>query len=601
MGSIIDKTSPVGKRTNTLINGASIPLVIAKMEVGGALKLKTLVTSGWPYLHTLPHLGNLVGSMLSADVFARFCRLKGEDVVMVSGSDEHGTPIEVESIRLGVSPKELADRNHARIVRLLKAWGISFDNYTRTENPVHKEFVQRVLTKIYENGYIFTQETEMLFCEKCHRFLPDRYVEGKCPYCGYERARGDQCEECGHLLETTQLIDPYCAICKSRPVIKKTKHWYFDLPKLSKQIIDYLSSNQQLAPNAKNFSLSLAKEGLKPRAVTRDVSWGIQAPFPGAENKRIYVWVEAVLGYVSATIEYFKNQGEPERWKEYWFDKEAKTFYFIGKDNIPFHTIIFPALLLASGEDYNLPWNVSATEFLQFRGEKASKSQRVGIWIDEALELFPADYWRYFLIATRPETKDSNFSWDLLIEKVNADLNDTFGNFIHRTLTFISSQFDGVIPTVEASDKDASQILKALQEKVEAIEREFVACRLQSAANTMISISRIGNQFLNEKEPWNLIKADKSKAASILSVAAQLVKTLAIVSAPFVPFAGEEIWKTLDLTGSVHEQRWDDALKPFPQNHRIAKAKPLFRKIDDSPQKLEEKLGKIREKLAKNA
>ncbi len=558
--------------------------------------MKTLVTSAWPYLHSLPHLGNMVGSILSADVFARYCRLKGEDIIMVSGSDEHGTPVEVESVRLGISPKELTDKNHAKLSGLLKDWGISFDNYTRTENPVHKEFVKKTLTEIYNNGYIFAQETEMLFCEKCSRFLPDRYVEGKCPYCGYEKARGDQCENCGRLLETTLLIEPYCVICKSTPVVKKTKHWYFDLPKLSEKIGDYLKNNEQLASSTRNFSISLINEGLKPRAVTRDVSWGIQAPFPGAEDKRIYVWVEAVLGYVSATIEYFKNHGEPERWKEYWFDKETRTFYFIGKDNIPFHTIIFPALLLASGENYNLPWNVSATEFLQFKGEKASKSQKVGIWIDEALELFPADYWRYFLMATRPETKDSNFSWELFIEKVNADLNDTFGNFVHRTLTFINSKFDSVIPESTALDSDAAKILKILEEKVNSIAEEFEDCRLQSAANTVVSISRIGNQYLNDKEPWNLIKVDRAKAASIFSVAAQLVKALAVVSAPLIPFAAEEMWKTLDLSGSVHEQKWDEAIKPLPPNHRIGKAKPLFRKIDDSPQELEEKLEKVRQK-----
>lgn len=524
--------------------------------------------------------------------------MKGEDVVMVSGSDEHGTPVEVESIRLGISPKELTDRNHAKIVELFKAWGISFDNYTRTESPVHKEFVKDFLTKIYDNGYIFTQETEMLYCEKCGRFLPDRYVEGKCPYCRYEHARGDQCENCGRLLETTLLIDPYCAICNSKPVLRTTRHWYFDLPKLSEQISDYLSNNEQLASNTKNFSVSLIREGLKPRAVTRDLTWGIQAPFPGAENKKIYVWVEAVLGYVSATIEYFKNREQPERWKEYWFNKEAKTYYFIGKDNIPFHTIILPALLLASSEGYNLPWNVSATEFLQFKGEKASKSQRVGIWIDEALELFPADYWRYFLMATRPETKDSNFSWDLFIEKVNADLNDTFGNFIHRTLTFISSQFDSVIPKAEGPDEDAAQILKILEEKTETIATEIEACRLQSAANAMINISRIGNQYLNEKEPWNLIKKDRKKAANVFYASAQVVKALAIASAPFVPVAAEEIWKTLHLPESVHQQKWHEALKPFPPDHRIAKARPLFRKIDDTPKELEEKLQKVRKKLA---
>ena len=562
---------------------------------------KVLVTSAWPYINVTPHIGNLVGSILSADVVARYYRLKGEDVLMVSGSDEHGTPIEVEAIRLGIPPKNLTDKNHAKVVALFEKWGISFDNYTRTESPVHKEFVRDHLLKIYKDGYIFVQETKLLYCQNCSRFLPDRFVEGKCPHCGYAPARGDQCDGCGRLLEPTLLIEPYCVICRDKPVVKTTKHWYFDLSKFSQELSDYISANQQLPSNAKNFSLNLIKEGLKPRAVTRDVGWGIPAPFPGAEDKTIYVWVEAVLGYVSATIEHFKKSKKPEKWREFWFDKEAKTLYFIGKDNIPFHTIILPALLLASREGYNLPWNVSATEFLQFKGEKASKSLRIGIWIDEALELFPADYWRYFLIATRPETKDANFSWELFIEKVNSDLNDTFGNFIHRTLKFINTQFNSEVPRTETLDEDDKKILETLKEKVEATAKEIEDCRLQSAANSVIGISRMGNQYLNEKEPWNLIKKDKAKTAGIISVAAQIVKALAIVSAPFIPFTAESLWKTLNLPGDVHEQRWDEALKPLPADHKIAKAKPLFRKIEASEQELDEMLEKVRKSLAKTA
>jgi methionyl-tRNA synthetase len=559
---------------------------------------KVLVTCAWPYVNYIPHLGTLV-QVLSADVVARYYRLKGKDVVMVSGSDEHGTPIEVEAVKQGISPKQLTDKIHARVVELFRKWGFLFDNYTRTENPVHKEFVQSHQMKVYNNGYIFTQETEMLYCEKCSRFLPDRFVEGKCPYCGYEPTRGDQCDACGRLLEPTLLIEPYCAICKSRPIIKRTKQWYFDLPKFSEKLIDYINHNKQLPINARNFSLNLIKEGLKPRAMTRDVEWGIPAPFPGAQGKTFYVWFENVLGYISATIEYFKNCGEPEKWKEYWFNKDAKTLYFVGKDNIPFHVIIFPALLLASGEDYNLPSNVSATEFLQFRGEKASKSQRIGIFLDDALELFPADYWRYFIMATRPETKDVNFSWELFIEKVNSDLNDTFGNFIHRTLKFINAQLNNEVPQPETSDKDGKQILATLKEKIETIAKEIEDCRLQSAANNVIGISRIGNQYLNEKEPWNIIKKDKSKAANTIYVATQIVKALPIISAPFIPFTAEKLWKTLNLPGSVHEQKWEETLKPLPANHKIAKAEPLFQKIDASEKELEEKLEKIRNNLTK--
>ncbi|RLE60065.1 MAG: methionine--tRNA ligase, partial [Thermoprotei archaeon] len=356
---------------------------------------KWLICAAWPYINAVPHLGTLIGSVLSADVIARFLRLKGEDVVFVSGSDEHGTPIEVEAIRQNISPKELTDKYHELVKKLFDLWNISFDNYTRTENPVHIEFVRNFYLNLYERGYIYEKEIEMPYCPRCQIFLPDRFIEGECPYCHYEKARGDQCDKCGRLLEPVKLINPRCNICGERPIIKKTKHWFFDLPKLTDKIRDYIEKNTNLPPNARNMSLSMLKEGLKPRAITRDNKWGIPAPFPGAEGKTIYVWMEAVLGYITATIEYFTRKGEPEKWKKFWFDSNTKSVYFIGKDNIPFHTIIFPALLIASGENYVLPWTVSSTEYLLFKGEKFSKSRRIGIWIDEALKLFPVDYWRF--------------------------------------------------------------------------------------------------------------------------------------------------------------------------------------------------------------
>jgi methionyl-tRNA synthetase len=452
--------------------------------------------------------------------------------------------------------------------------------------------------KVYERGYIFSEEAQMLYCERDQRFLPDRFVEGKCPYCGYEHARGDQCDRCGRLLETTFLVEPHCVICGSTPVVKATKHWYIDLSRLAEPLNEYIKGNKQLPANAKNFSLNWIKEGLKDRAVTRDVEWGIPAPFPGAEGKTVYVWVEAVLGYVSATIEYCRRVGKPELWREFWFNKDARTLFFIGKDNIPFHTILFPALLLASGEGYNLPWNVSATEFLQFKGEKASKSRRIGIWIDEALELFPVDYWRFFLVATRPEAKDANFSWEFFVDKINADLNDTFGNFVHRTLTFINARFDGAVPNAEKLTAEDEAVLQSIREKVEAMAEEIEAAKLQSAANTLISLSRLGNQYLNEKEPWNLLKSDKARAATVLYIAVQVVKALAVASAPIMPGSAEQLWQTLGLSGSVHGCRWSEALKPLEAGHKIAKATPLFRKIDATAEQLDELLLKVREKMA---
>ncbi len=560
---------------------------------------KVLVTSAWPYINVIPHLGNLVGSVLSADVAARYYRLQGEDVLMVSGSDTHGTPIEVEAIKEKITPKELTDRNHARVAALFRKWDASFDNYTSTESAVHREFVQQHLMKIYRNGFIFEKETEMTYCEHDQRFLPDRFVEGHCPYCDYEHARGDQCDRCGRLLEPTMLIESFCIICHNKPVIKKTKHWYIDLSKFSDPLCSFLEENQQISSNAKNFSINWIREGLKPRAVTRDVEWGIPAPFPGAEGKTVYVWVEAVLGYISATIEQCQRMGKPDLWREFWFNKTARTLFFVGKDNIPFHTIILPALLLASGEDYNLPWDVSATEFLQFRGEKASKSRKIGIWIDEALELFPVDYWRFFLIVTRPETKDSDFTWEVFVGKVNADLNDSYGNFIHRTLTFVNSKFNGEVPAASKLDADDEMLLNTVREKVEALASDLEADKLQSAANALIGLSRLGNQYLNEKEPWKLLKTDPAKAGTIFYVCAQIVKALTVLSSPFMPSTTEKIWQTLGLPGEAAKARWDEAVTPLEPGHKIAKAEPLFKKIDLDADKLDNMLQKIREEKGK--
>jgi methionyl-tRNA synthetase len=560
---------------------------------------KVLVTSAWPYINVTPHLGNLVGSVLSADVVARYYRLQDTDVLMVSGSDTHGTPIEVEAMKEKISPKELTDRNHAKVAALFKKWGVSFDNYTSTESSVHKEFVQQHLMKIYNNGYIFSRETEMLYCEHDQRFLPDRFVEGHCPHCDYEHARGDQCDRCGKLLEPTLLREPYCIICHNTPIIKNTKHWYIDLSKFADPLCKYLEENKQIPSNAKNFSLNWIKEGLKPRAVTRDVEWGIPAPFPGAEGKTIYVWIDAVLGYVSATIEACQRMGKPEKWREFWFESSAKTLYFVGKDNIPFHTIILPALLLASGEDYNLPWIVSSTEFLQFKGEKASKSRKVGIWIDEALEMFPVDYWRYFLISTRPESKDTNFSWEFFTEKINSDLNDTYGNFIHRTLTFVNSKFEGEVPASNKMQADDEMLLNNIREKVESISEDLALAKLQSAANTLLSISRLGNQYLNEKEPWKLLKTDPERAAAIFYVAIQIVKALAVTSSPFIPETANTIWQMLGLPTNPSETRWDEATAPLEAGHKIGKPQPLFKKIEADEKKLEDMLKAIRERNSK--
>ena len=537
-----------------------------------------LIASAWPYINYVPHLGTMIGSILSADVFARFLRMLGEEVLFVSGSDEHGTPIEVEAIKRGIDPKKFTDENHKRVKELFAKWNISFDNYTRTENPIHKEFVRKFYMKLYERGYIFSKEIEMPYCPKCRMFLPDRFIEGTCPYCGYPKARGDQCDRCGRLLEPTLLINPRCSICGSKPEIKRTLHWFFDLPKLTDKIKEYIENNKNLPDNARNMSLSMIREGLKPRSLTRDNKWGIPAPFPGAEGKTIYVWMEAVLGYVSATIEYFVKRGDPDGWKKYWFDPEVKSVFFIGKDNIPFHTIIFPALLLASGDNYVLPWRVESTEYLMFEGEKFSKSRRIGIWIDEALEILPSDYWRFALVYIRPETRDSNFTWDLFIDIINSILNDTIGNFIHRTLSLTYRHFKEVPPRYKLNNVD-EEVLNDVKRLYEEITKMFKSFKFKEALFRIVDIARVGNKYLNDTQPWDLIKTNRERVATVLNIALGLVKALAILLAPIIPEHADRLWHMLGYKDSVHDHKWQEALTGIKAGQKIEKPKPLFTKV----------------------
>jgi methionyl-tRNA synthetase len=540
-----------------------------------------IVCSAWPYVNTVPHLGTFI-HLLSADVFSRYLSLKGEDVISVTGSDEHGTPIEVEAIRKGVPPKQLTDEYHATICDLLEKYQICLTNYSRTENPVHVRYVQEFYRKVYDNGFIFTETVNLPFCPKCGRFLPDRFVEGICPHCGQDNARGDQCESCGRVLDPLELKSPRCTFCGTVPIVKSSKHWFFDLPRFSDSLSQYIDSSAQLPENARNFSKRWLKEGLHPRALTRDNRWGIPAPFPGAEDKTIYVWLEAVLGYVSAAVEWAERNGRPEEWKTFWFGRDTKNVHFIGKDNIPFHTIIFPALLLATKDPYVLPWQVSSTEFILFDNKKLSKSHRIGVWVDEALRVAPADYWRYLLIAIRPETKDANFTWKDFQARLNADLNDVLGNFIHRTLTFIKNNFSGLIPAPgEFNERDKATIAK-LQESPRKASVALDQCKLREGLSTVIDLARDGNLYLSESEPWHAIKRDPVRARTTMFICAQLVRSLAVLLAPFLPATAESIWSQLGLHEDLSKARWEEAGEiRLGEGHVIGDPTPLFKKISD--------------------
>lgn len=553
---------------------------------------KYIVGSAWPYVQTVPHLGNMIGSVLSADVYARYLRLRGHEVVFISGSDMHGTPIEVEAIQLGVEPVEYALKMHNIVAELFRRWNISFDLYTHTHSDIHIEFTKEFFKKVYENGYIFTKEEEVPYCPNDGIYLPDRFIVGKCPYCGYERARGDQCENCGRLLDPKQLVEPRCVICGSKPVWKSTKHWYLDLRRLEEDIKKYIVENSYLPQNAKEMSLGMLREGLRPRAITRDNKWGIPAPFPGAEGKTIYVWFEAVLGYISAVVEYFKKIGQVDKWREYWMDKNTKVVFFVGKDNVPFHVIILPALLMANGGGFVLPTTTASTEYLLYEGDKFSKSRRWGVWIDEALQLLPVDYWRFVLVYLRPENRDTSFSWSVALEIINKVLNDDVGNYINRVLTFIKNRLGGVVPNRGSPAPEDEAFISKAVELFKKAESHYDAIELKDALFSIVEIAREGNRYLNARAPWELVKRDREAADAVLYTAYWSLKMLAIGLAPVVPSSAEEMWKMMGCLGPMS---WEEALRPPRPGVSLGEVKPLFKKISENEVKnLLNKLDELR-------
>jgi len=513
------------------------------------------------------HLGNLVGCLLSGGVFTRFYRLMGYETLHVSGTDAHGTKIEYEAHRLGISPQELSAKVHQEISEVLKKFEIAIDNYTTTESPVHKEFVTQIYRAMDANGYIISREEERAFCNGCGRFLADRFIVGTCPRCGYPAAQGNQCDACGTLLEPEELVEPRCAFCGSTDIVrKKTRHWYLDLEKLAPKLLEYIQT-RNFQGNVKLFTERMIQEGLRPRAVTRDIEWGIPAPFQGAEGKVIYVWAEAALGYVSATIEYFRNRGDEAGWRKFWFGDEVWQVYTQGKDNIPFHTLIFPGQLIASGEGYHLPDQISATEYLNWiGGEQFSKTMRVGIYADEALELLPPVYWRFYLLYNRPEKTDTSFSWEEFDKAVNAILVDNIANFIHRVLSFVWSRHDGRVPEEDTEP----EIATAIQETYEFVVKTVEGGSLAPALRKIAQLARVGNEYFQRKAPW------KTQDAKAVASAAHLAKALAIFLEPFIPMFSRLVY---DILG-IKERKLADVLEGGAGRALTKKPAPLLEHVD---------------------
>ena len=504
-------------------------------------KPRVLVCSAWPYASGVPHLGNMVGSLLSGDVFARYYRMRGRDVLYVSGSDAHGTRIEYEARQAGVTPAELAKRNHEKICDVLEGFEIQFDNYTTTESPVHKEFVRDIYLRMEAEGHICTKVEHRAYCRECETFLADRLIVGTCPKCGADGAMGNQCDVCGAILEPEELVSPRCTFCgKSEIEFRETKHWYLDLGGLSEKLGAYVES-KGFQGNVRRFTQQMIDEGLRPRAMTRDIEWGIPAPFEGAEGKVIYVWGEAALGYVSAVIEHFAHA---ERWKDFWFGDDVHQIYTIGKDNIPFHTLIFPGQLIASGESYHLPDQIAATEYLNWiGGDSFSKSRGVGLYCDDALKVMDADLWRFYLLYNRPEGRDVNFSWEELEKAINGVLISNVANLINRVVSFVQTKFDHVVPVASLDE----EVVNRLRDGVEAYERAMHDGLIGQAVRLACDLAVFGNEYFQRRKPW------ETRDPVTVGSALHLVKAMAVMLAPAIPQFSQSVLSVMGFEATTWE------------------------------------------------
>lgn len=549
---------------------------MAKSKMGAEY---VLVCVAWPYASSEIHQGNVTGSYLPADIYARFHRLKGNHVLMVSGSDSHGTPVTVRADEEGKPPEEVFEYYHGRFLELFKRLGLSYDLFTHTDTENHHRVSQDLFLTLLENEYLFRRITQQMYSPSSNRFLPDRYVEGTCPVCGYSRARGDQCDNCNTLFDNaSQLINPRSKTDDSALELRDTEHFFLDLPAIAQDGLRLWiqQDKEHWRPQVINFASNLIlKEGLISRAVTRDMDWGIPVPVEGWESKVIYVWFEAVIGYLSASIEWAKNVGQPDAWKEWWYRPEARTVYFIGKDNIPFHSVIWPAQLLGAKRLYeqdesrllNLPYDVPANEFMNMEGRKISGSQRWGVWMLDALERHDPDPLRYYLTAVMPESRDSDWSWHGYVERNNNELVANWGNLVNRVLNMTHRYFDGRIPDPGLLDKQDEELIDAIDAGFERVSTLYDACRFRSAVQELLHLSTLVNQYLEKTSPWISVKSDRTAAARSLYTSIQAIAGLKILWAPILPFTSQRLHEMLGGEGSLFGRQRVETYQEATRSH----------------------------------
>ena len=541
------------------------------------------ITAALPYTNGPIHIGHLAGVYVPADIFARYQRLKNNEVAFICGSDEHGVAISIKAKKEHTTPQAIIDKYHAIIKQSFADFGISFDNYSRTSLPIHHQTASDFFRKLYEQGDFIEEISEQLYDEEAHQFLADRFVIGTCPKCGNPEAYGDQCERCGSSLNATDLIDPKSSITGSKPTLKATKHWFLPLNRyqefLEKWILE--GHKNDWKPNVYGQVKSWLDDELKPRAVTRDLDWGIPVPVEGAEGKVLYVWFDAPIGYISSTKEWAEREGKD--WRPFWQDKDTELVHFIGKDNIVFHCIIFPAMLKAEGS-YILPTNVPANEFLNLEGNKLSTSKNWAVWLHEYLQDFPnqQDVLRYALTANAPETKDNDFTWKDFQARNNNELVAIFGNFINRVAVLTQKYYEGEVPAAGALNATDSETLQQLSELTQKIEQSLERYRFREAQQELMNIARLGNKYLADEEPWKLIKTDAERVKTVMYVALQVATALAITSEPFLPFTSEKLKNILQLGTTAWEQVKQNPTALLPTGHKIGVATLLFEKIEDA-------------------